>query len=127
MPRRKPYPSDLTNEEWAILKPLIPRQKPGGRPAVRSKREIVNAILYVLRNGGAWRALPHDFPPWNTVYYHFRQWREDGLWEQINDTLRPRVRAKAGRSASPTAGIVDSQSARTTEKGGPVGTTGRSA
>lgn len=127
MPRKKPYPSDLTNEEWAVLKPLVPRQKFGGRPASRPKRQIVNAILYILRNGGVWRALPHDYPPWQTVYYHFRQWRKDGLWAQINAILFPRVRLKAGRKALPTAAILDSQSVRTTEKGGSVDMMVRSA
>lgn len=120
---RRAYPTDLTDAEWAILEPMIPRTLPGGRPEEWSRRELVNAMFYVLKNGCTWRSLPHDFPPWSTVYSYFRKWRISGLWQQINDAIRPRVRKKAGRSATPSAGIMDSQSARTTEKGGPVDTT----
>ena len=120
---RRAYPTDLTDAEWAILEPMIPRTLPGGRPEEWSRRELVNAMFYVLKNGCTWRSLPHDFPPWSTVYSYFRKWRISGLWQQINDAIRPRVRQKAGRSATPSAGIMDSQSARTTEKGGPVDTT----
>jgi transposase len=123
MPRRR-YPTDLTDAQWAVLEPLVPAPKSGGRPAAHGRREIVDAILYVLRGGGAWRLLPHDFPPWQTVYYYFRVWRLDGTWERINAVLRERVRLKAGRPATPSAAILDSQSAKTTEKGGPVATTG---
>jgi transposase len=111
------------DSEWAILEPMIPRTLPGGRPEEWSRRELVNAMFYVLKNGCTWRSLPHDFPPWSTVYSYFRKWRISGLWQQINDALRPRVRKKVGKSATPSAGIMDSQSARTTEKGGPVDTT----
>lgn len=123
MPRRA-YPSDLTDAEWAILEPLIPPPKPGGRPAKHPRREIVNAIRYVLRSGESWRLIPHDLPPWQTVYHYFRVWRIDGTWERANDALRRRVRQRAGRSAEPSAAILDSQSTRTTEKGGHVATTG---
>jgi transposase len=115
---RAPYPSDLTDAEWAILKPLIPAPKPGGRPPRHERREIVNAIRYVVRGGIAWRALPHEYPPWQTVYHYFRLWRIDGTWERAHSCLREQVRGRAGRSAHPTAGILDSQSVRTTEKGG---------
>ena len=122
MPRRR-YPSDLTDAQWAELAPLVPAPKPGGRPAKHGRREVVDAVLYVLRNGNAWRALPHDYPPWQTVYGYFRAWRRDGTWERIQDALRRRVRAKAGRDPEPSAAILDSQSVRTTEQGGPAATT----
>lgn len=123
MPRRR-YPSDLTDAQWALLEPLVPPPKPGGRPAKHGRREVVDAVLYVLRNGNAWRALPHDYPPWQTVYGYFRAWRLDGTWERVNAALRRRVRAKAGRDPEPSAAVLDSQSVRTTEKGGPGATTG---
>jgi transposase len=122
MPRPH-YPTDLSDAEWAILEPLIPPPKPGGRPIKHPRREIVNAIRYVLRSGEAWRLMPHDLPPWQTVYYYFRLWRLDGTWERVNAALRRRVRRRTGRSAEPTAAILDSQSAKTTEKGGLVATT----
>ena len=116
--RDQAYPSDLTDSEWEVLEPLIPKAKPGGRPEEWPKREIVNAILYVLRSGCPWRMLAHDFPPYTTVYDYFRAWRDQGLWEQINNVLSKRLRVMAGREADPSAAIVDSQSAKTTEKGG---------
>lgn len=115
---RKAYPSDLSDAEWLILEPLIPAAKPGGRPRTVDMREIVNGIYYVLRSGCAWRMLPHDFPPWQTVYGYFRRWRKDGVWEQMNDALREAIRLQAGRQAEPSAAIIDSQSVKTTETKG---------
>jgi putative transposase len=122
MPRPR-YPSDLTDAEWAVLAPFIPAPKPGGRPPRHERRELVNAMRYVLRGGIAWRALPHDLPPWQTVYHSVRCWRLDGTWERANAALRGTVRQRAGRAVEPTAAILDSQSAKTTEKGGVVATT----
>ena len=120
---RRAYPTDLTGRQFARLAPHLPAAKPGGRPRSADLREVVDAILYVLRNGVTWRALPHDFPPWQTVYHYFRAWRLDGTWERIHDELRDAVRRADGREASPSAAILDSQSVKTTEKGGPAATT----
>ena len=122
-PRRKPYPSDLTDAQWQIIEPLLPPPKPGGRPRTTKLREVVNAIFYLNRGGCSWRMLPHEFPPWGTVHYYARCWRLDGTWERIMHTLRKRVRRQAGRKASPSAAIIDSQSVKTTEKGGHAVTT----
>ncbi len=118
---RKAYPSDLSDIEWLILQVLIPIAKPGGRPRSVDIREILNAIFYILRSGCAWRMLPHDFPKWQTVYGYFRTWRKAGVWEQMNTALRESVREQAGREAEPSAGIIDSQSVKTTETKGDRG------
>ncbi len=115
---RSSYASDLTDEQWALVEPLIPPAEPGGRVRSVDMREVVNGILYLNRNGGAWRSLPHDFPPWGTVWYYFRRFRNDGTWTTIHDALREKVRIKAGRKTSPSAAILDSQSVKTTEKRG---------
>jgi putative transposase len=117
------YPSDVTEEEWRVLEPLLPPPKPGGRPRSVALRAVINGVFYVLRSGCAWRMLPHDLPPWPTVYYYFWSWRRDGTWERIQDELRAAVRQQAGREVSPSAAIIDSQSVKTTEKGGLAATT----
>ncbi len=114
---RKSYPTDFTDKEWKIVEPLIPPPKIGGRPRETDVREVLNAFFYLLRTGCAWRLLPHDFPPWGTVYTYFRQWKTDGTWKAIHDTLHERVRKQDGRESEPSAAIIDSQSVKTTEKG----------
>lgn len=120
---RAEYDSDLSDGEWELVRPLIPRHPPRGNDPWISKREILNAIFYVNKHGCTWRGLPHDFPRWQTVYGYFRQWRKAGVWEEMNAALRDRVRVAEGKAAEPTAAIVDSQSVKTTEKGGAMGTT----
>ena len=118
MDKRRRYDTDLTDAEWRILEPLVPAVKAGGRPAEHSRREIVNALLYVCRTGCQWRLMPHDLPYWKTVYTYFRVWRLDGTWSHIHSALREQVRRAAGRQAQASAAILDSQSVKTTEKGG---------
>jgi putative transposase len=113
---RQPYPSDLTDAQWKRIEPHVPKPKPGGRPASVDRREIVNASFYVVREGITWRALPHDFPPWRTVYHYFRVWRDDGSWQAIHDALRDDTRQAAGREPSPSAAIIDAQSVKTVEQ-----------
>jgi transposase len=116
--RRRAYPSDLTDAQWAAIAPMIPDAEPGGRPRKVGKREIVEAILYVLRAGCAWRLLPHDFPPWQTVYYYLRRWQREGVWARIHHTLVMADREREGRDASPSAAVIDSQTVRMADQKG---------
>lgn len=115
--KRKSYETDVTDGQWAIIAPLIPKAKPGGRPREVDMREIINAIFYLLKSGCTWRMLPNDFPEWKIVYHYFSIWKKDGTWKKIHDKLRDKVRLKAGKKKQPTAGIIDSQSVKTAKKG----------
>ena len=115
---REGYPTDLTDKQWSIIAPFIPPPKPGGRPRAVEIREVLNAIFYVVKSGCDWRMLPHDFPQWKIVYHYFDAWKKDGTWKRIHDTLRGKLRKKLGKKTQPTAGIIDSQSVKTAEKGG---------
>ncbi|BBI17072.1 Uncharacterized protein NCS13_1_0877 [Neochlamydia sp. S13] len=119
---RKPYPSDLNNQEWQVLEPIICKKK-AGKPPMHSRREMLNAIFYVLRTGCQWTDLPHDLPPWKSVYSQFLRWKQSNLFEQINTYLRRSLRQSLGKLAEPSAAIVDSQSVKTTEKKGSADTT----
>jgi transposase len=118
---RQLYSTDVTDIEWQYLAPHLPTARLGGRPRVHPVREILNAIFYVLRSGCAWRLLPHDLPPWKTVYHYFRLWRLQGLWEKLHAALHAAVRVQMGRDPHPKAAIIDSQSVKTTMVGGPRG------
>ena len=123
MSERPSYPTDLSDPEWQRLEPLVPAVKTGGRPAQHPRREVLNAILYILRTGCQWRMLPHDFPPWKTVYTYYRNWRLEGTWRRMHDAVHQQLREAEGRHPQASAAILDSQSVKTTEKGGPGATT----
>jgi len=110
--------TDLTDSEWEHLKPLVPGVKPGGRSSIHSRRELLNGIFYAVRSGCGWKLLPHDLPPWRTVYHYFWSWRRDGTWQRIHDSIRTLVRKAAGRHAEASGAVVDSQSVGTSEQGG---------
>jgi putative transposase len=116
---RKSYPSDLSDTEWEKIKPLLPGPNPMGSPRTVDLREILNAIFYRVDNGCKWRALPHDFPPHQTVYDYFRRWVKTGLWQNINQSLVRQVRLHNGRNETPTLTMIDSRSVKGTSKGGP--------
>ena len=115
---RKPYLTDLSDAEWACLQGYLPTPENDGRPRVHNLREILDAIFYLVRSGCSWRLLPHDFPPWQTVYHYFRAWRLSGIWERMHAALRERARVRLERNPQPSAAIVDSQSVKTTGVGG---------
>jgi putative transposase len=115
---RKPYPTDLTDEQWKLIEPFLPPAEPGGRPRSTDLREVVNALLYLVRSGCQWRMIPHEFPPWRTCYNYYRAWIDNAVWDEIVASLRMDVRAASGRSEMPKVAAIDSQSVKTTEQGG---------
>ena len=117
-PHRTPYPSDLSDAEWAVIEPLLPNPKGFGHPRTVNLREILNGIFYVQRTGCQWEMLPHDLPPYSTVYKYFRKWQRKGIWQSIHDKLRGQLRTQLGRDEQSTVAIADSQSVKTTEKRG---------
>ncbi len=122
--KRKAYPTDLKDKEWARIEHLVPQPKSGsagsagGRPPKYDRREILNALFYMTKAGCTWRMLPHDLPPWEVVYMYFSQWRDEGVFERINEVLRRQIRVEVGKDEEPSAAIIDSQSVKTAEKGG---------
>jgi len=121
MGSRKPYASDLSEEQWNLIEGLVPQPKSGGRPCQYERREIVNAILYQARNGGAWRNLPHEFPPYGVVFHYFSTWSKDRTWAEIHDKLRDQCRVKEGKAVGPSAAAIDSQSVKMTDQRGERG------
>ena len=120
---RRPYPDDLSDQEWNQIEPILEKvKKIKGRPPVHNRREILNALFYLLRTGCSWRHLPHDFPPWKAVYGQFLRWRQRGILEEIHHILRKELRILMGREEEPSAAVIDSQSTKTTEKGASQGT-----
>jgi putative transposase len=115
---RKPYETDLSDAEWVLVLSLLPRPGKRGRPRQADMREVISAIMYLLKSGCTWRLLPNDFPQWEQVYYYFQKFSKDGTWKKVHDTLRSAVRVKAGKKERSTAGIIDSQSVKTPKKGG---------
>ena len=113
---RKGYPTDLRDREWEVLELLIPPEQPGGRHREQDMREILNAIFYITRSGCAWNLLPKDFPPYSTVFYYFNNWRKNGSWQLLNDTLRVQLRVASGKEPEPTAAIIDSQSVKASDR-----------
>ena len=116
---RRPYPSYLSDEEWTLLEPLLASSERRGRPPKWTLRRVADAVFYLLRSGCAWRMLPREYPPWQTVYYHFRRWRLDGRLRRAHDALRAEVRAREGRARDPSAAVIDSQAVKTSRAGGP--------
>jgi len=118
MQTKQRYPTDLSDSQWNVIREMLPKAKPGGRPRSLEMREVVNGILYLVVGGIQWRMLPKEYPKWTSVYHYFREWQEKGLWKRIHDTLRARVREKAGRHKHPTAACIDSQSVEMTSVAG---------